>query len=117
MGFKAKIIGNTVIIRLEGDLDDCSSVKIKEKIDYLLFKKDIRNLVFDMLQVSFMDSAGIGLLIGRYKQIKQRGGSACLILEDNNIKRILKMSGVLNLFGFADSDDEALEQLRLKALI
>ncbi len=117
MDFKAEIKDNTIVVRLNGELDDCAANKIKEKMDYLLYRKDVENIIFDMSKVNFMDSSGVGLLIGRYKQIKQRGGKACLILEDNNIKRILKMSGVLHLFSCSSTEEEAFDSLQNMVLI
>ena len=56
-----------------------------------------RKIVFDFNQVTFMDSAGIGMLIGRYKMIKMLGGGAELINVNASIKKIFEMCGVLKI--------------------
>lgn len=56
-----------------------------------------RKILFDFNQVTFMDSAGIGMLIGRYKMVKMLGGTAELVNVKPSIKKIFEMSGVLKI--------------------
>lgn len=56
-----------------------------------------RKIVFDFNQVTFMDSAGIGMLIGRYKMVKMLGGSAELVNVKPSIKKIFEMCGLLKI--------------------
>ena len=56
-----------------------------------------RKVMFDFSKVSFMDSAGIGLLIGRYKLIKLLGGNAEIINTNKSIEKVLEMSGIVKI--------------------
>lgn len=56
-----------------------------------------RKVVFDFSKVSFMDSAGIGLLIGRYKLVKMLGGITEIINTTKSIKKVLEMSGIIKI--------------------
>jgi stage II sporulation protein AA (anti-sigma F factor antagonist) len=111
MNFKVELKENTRIAEISGELDDHIAKNIREKIDFVLLRKDISNLIFDLSALTLMDSAGIGLLIGRYKLIKQRNGQAIIVIGTSHAKKILKMSGVLNIFKEAESLSEALEMV------
>ena len=117
MNFEIKINGNALIIELQGELDDYMAKSIRDKLDYVLFRKDIKNIVFDLSKISFMDSAGIGLIIGRYKIIKPRQGKAIIVCDSEYTNRILKMSGVYSLFENYKNLEDALLSLNIKALV
>lgn len=63
-----------------------------------------RKIIFDFNQVTFMDSAGIGMLIGRYKIIKMLGGDAQLENVNPSIKKIFEMCGLLKLIPIKEED-------------
>ncbi|MCL1802940.1 MAG: anti-sigma factor antagonist [Eubacteriaceae bacterium] len=111
MSFKAEINGNTLIAEISGELDDHVAKGIREKLDFTLMKKEIINIVFDLSGLTFMDSSGIGLLIGRYKQVRQRRGKTIVIVGESHSRKVLKMSGIMNIFGEADSIAEAIDML------
>lgn len=56
-----------------------------------------KKVIFDFNQVTFMDSAGIGMLIGRYKMVRMLGGITELMNVNQTIKKIFEMSGVLKI--------------------
>ncbi len=97
MELKIELAGNTAVCGVSGELDDCTAKEAREKLDYLLLRREIKNMVFDFNAVTFMDSAGIGLIMGRYKTVRERGGKVYIICANENIRKILKMSGVLKL--------------------
>ena len=68
--------------------------KIRRKIDEQITRYMPRKTIFDFSRVTFMDSAGIGMIIGRYKMMKLIGGSLEIVNVGNQTKRILEMSGI-----------------------
>lgn len=66
-------------------------------MDYEITRFMPRKVVFDFGKVTFMDSAGIGLLIGRYKLAKMLGGSTRIVNASKSIKKVLEMSGVVRI--------------------
>lgn len=66
-------------------------------MDYEITRFMPRKVMFDFSKVSFMDSAGIGLLIGRYKLIKLLGGNAEIINTNKSIEKVLEMSGIVKI--------------------
>ena len=84
----------TLIAYLSGELDHHSSKGIKEKIDYELMKPVTKSLVIDFKGVSFMDSSGIGIIYGRYNNVRSFGGRMGITSLSDNLIRVIRLSGV-----------------------
>ncbi len=87
-----------LVFKITDEIDDCNVQKIRRKADYEIERYMPRKVVFDFDSVTFMDSSGIGLIIGRYKFTNMLGGK----LEVANLtqsvkKKIFEMSGILKL--------------------
>ena len=83
-----------LIFKIPEEIDHCAVEKIRRKADFEIEKHIPRKVIFDFESVTFMDSAGIGLLIGRYKNITSLGGSLEVINATDAVNKILIMSGV-----------------------
>ncbi|MDE6387727.1 MAG: anti-sigma factor antagonist [Lachnospiraceae bacterium] len=92
-----KLIDNYLMIRLPDEIDHHKSVNISAKADRYILSKKVGNVVFDFERTTFMDSSGIGIILGRYKKISCFGGKVYAINADNRIRRILLMSGLQNI--------------------
>lgn len=86
-----------LLFKITEEIDHHTTEKIRRKMDNEITKYMPRKIVFDFNQVTFMDSAGIGMLIGRYKMVKMLGGGAELINVNASIKKIFEMCGVLKI--------------------
>lgn len=84
-------------IQITEEIDHHTTEKLRRKMDYEITRFMPRKVVFDFSKVSFMDSAGIGLIIGRYKLAKMLGGSTKIINSSKSIKKVLEMSGVVRI--------------------
>ena len=94
-------------VRLSGDIDHHSTQDIRENIDRELMRRGVRNLMMDFSGTGFMDSSGIGLVMGRYKKVKALGGKAWIICNNPNATRILEMSGVFQFIEKCQSIHDA----------
>lgn len=103
--------GTTLIASINGELDHHSIEYVREKIDSQIMKSSIRNLIFDFSDVNFMDSSGIGVIMGRYKNIKKINGNAALINVNLHIRRILEMSGILKIVPIYDNIEHAISSM------
>ena len=83
-----------LVFKITDEIDDCSVQKIRRKADYEIERYMPRKVVFDFSNVSFMDSAGIGLLMGRYKLASMLGGQVEVKNITPSIKKIFEMSGI-----------------------
>ena len=91
-----------LVLEITEEIDHHTTEKIKRRADYEIERFMPRKTIFDFNSVTFMDSAGIGMLIGRYKMAKMFGGTVELRNVKPNIKRILEMCGVLKLVPIVD---------------
>ncbi len=97
-----KVIDNYLMIRLPDEIDHHKSVDISSKADRYILSKQVGNVVFDFERTTFMDSSGIGIILGRYKKISCFGGKVYAVNADNRIRRILMMSGLQNIVEIMD---------------
>lgn len=86
-----------LIIKITDEIDECSVQKIRRKADYEIERYMPKRVIFDFDSVTFMDSAGIGLVIGRYKIANMLGGKLEIANLTQNVKKIFEMCGVLKL--------------------
>lgn len=86
--------GNTLIASIAGELDHHYAEYARHKMDGEIVKSTTKNLIFDFSRLSFMDSSGIGVIIGRYKSIQQLSGKVAIVCDNPQIRRILEMSGI-----------------------
>ena len=86
-----------LVFKITDEIDDCSVQKIRRRADYEIERYMPRKVVFDFDSVTFMDSSGIGLIIGRYKFTNMLGGKLEVANLTQNVKKIFEMSGILKL--------------------
>ena len=91
------IIDNYLCIRMPKEVDHHGAAGIRDNADRLLLNEQVRNIVFDFENTSFMDSSGIGIIIGRYRKISSFGGKVYAIHADDRIQRILRASGMTSI--------------------
>ena len=97
MDIKFNLTDNTLYVSLIGELDDCTSSFTRDAIDEKLRNYNYQNVVFDMSNLTFMDSTGIGVLIGRYKYLKNKNVSTYISNPTSTIEKIFKMSGIYEI--------------------
>lgn len=109
------IIGKYKLLtaRLTGELDHHSVKYIRENIDRELIRKGVRNLAMDFSEVSFMDSSGLGVVMGRYKKVASLGGRLILCGMSENIERMFRMCGMDKILIISNSVEEGLEALNV----
>lgn len=87
----------SLTLRITEELDHHTVEKIRRKADYEIERYIPRKVILDFNQVSFMDSAGIGLILGRYKNVNVLGGKLEVINVNEQVIKILNMSGLSKL--------------------
>ena len=86
-----------LVFKITDEIDDCNAQKLRRKADHEIEKYMPKEVVFDFGKVTFMDSAGIGLIIGRYKFTNMLGGKLEVANLTNSVRKIFEMSGILKL--------------------
>ena len=103
---------NSLIVKLKGELDHHSSESIRLKIDNNYNGNNHLNMVMDLNELTFMDSSGIGLIMGRYRNVVENKGVLLIVCDNNAIKRMLDMSGLLKIIKLYPSLDIALDKIK-----
>ena len=86
-----------LVFKITDEIDDYSFQKIRRRADHEIERYMPRKVIFDFDSVTFMDSAGIGLIIGRYKFTNMLGGKLEVANLTQSVKKIFEMSGLLKL--------------------
>ena len=86
-----------LVLKITDEIDDCKVQEIRRRADCEIERYMPKRVVFDFDSVTFMDSAGIGLIIGRYKFTNMLGGKLEVANLTNSVKKIFEMSGILRL--------------------
>ena len=94
-----------LIFKLEEDIDECAVQKIRRKLDNEIERYMPKEVIFDFNNVSFMDSAGIGLIIGRYKLANMLGGKVQVANMKTPVRKIFEMSGMQRIIPERDKKD------------
>lgn len=94
---KYQVQENCLTIFLPKDVDHHSSEEIRKEADHLIERNHIRYVIFDFEDTNFMDSSGVGVILGRYKMIYMLGGEVWAVHTNERMKKILTMSGVTKI--------------------
>lgn len=99
------------IISLEGEVDVYTAPKLKSRLIDLVDEGKY-NIVVDLQKVEFMDSSGLGVLVGGLKRVKSHNGSVTLVCTQENILKIFRITGLVKVFPIFSSQEEALSNVQ-----
>lgn len=97
MNLKILSKADAVVAVFDGELDEASSMAVKKKLDMAIEMMRVQNFIFDFEQLTFMDSTGIGVLLGRYKKLKQKAVQIFISNPNSSVDKILNMAGVYTI--------------------
>lgn len=107
-----QVTDDILVVSTSGELDHHQAGKLREDIDEAMNAFKCRNLVMDLGKVTFMDSSGIGVVLGRYNKILQKGGRLILTGCSEYVEKILHMAGVFTVIEKENSAQDAVCKLR-----
>ena len=98
MQIKSRVVNKTLYILLSGELDEYTAQSVRKNLDILLeTQKGFIQIVMDLSELTFMDSTGVGVLIGRYKKMRECNKPIFITTPSRNAERIFKMSGLYEI--------------------
>ena len=97
-----KVIDNYLLVRMPEEIDHHLSDCISERADRFILRQEINNIVFDFEDTRFMDSSGIGIIMGRYRKVACFGGKVFAINADSRIRHLLMLSGLHKIVEIMD---------------
>jgi stage II sporulation protein AA (anti-sigma F factor antagonist) len=106
---KLKLAGDTLVVRLQGELDHHAVTGLRSKIDTKL--SQVNNVLFNFNEVGFMDSSGLGLVLGRYKLVSEKGGKVLACSLSPGVQRVFELSGLQTRIPVFATEREALNSV------
>lgn len=103
---RSRTEGDHAVLDVEGEVDMFTAPKLREKIVQLVDEGRYR-IVVNLEGVTFMDSTGLGTLVGGLKRVKEHDGVLALVCTNRPVLRVLGITGLNNVFPVHDSVDQA----------
>ena len=97
MEMRLERLGTTLVAKLNGELDHSCAAEIRERLDKEISTGGMKNLVMDFDMVDFMDSSGIGLVMGRYRLLAKTGAELVISETPPQIYKVMKLAGLERL--------------------
>jgi stage II sporulation protein AA (anti-sigma F factor antagonist) len=106
-----EVKNDVLCIRLEGELDHHTAEDLRNLATNAIEKHQIRHILLNLEHLSFMDSSGLGVILGRYKQIKQLHGEMVVCAISPAIERLFDLSGLFKIMRLEPTEEFALQSL------
>lgn len=97
MVVKNRVYNNTLYVLLSGELDEHSAKNTRITLDEIFSSKGFSQIIIDLSELDFMDSTGIGVLIGRYKKMKDKNIPIYICNPSAHAEKIFKMTGLYEI--------------------
>lgn len=102
---------NNLLVQFKGELDHHTTENVRQKIDQQYFDQRLKNIILDLRGLTFMDSSGIGLIMGRYRNCIEKNGLVAIVSDNSYVDKMLKMSGLLKIITVYTTIESATENL------
>ncbi len=104
---------NVLIVRLRGELDHHTADVVRYKMEDALLRGNVDHVILSLKDLQFMDSSGLGVILGRYKQVKGKGGKMVVCDINPNVHRLLELSGLFKILTVHDNERNAISSLEV----
>jgi len=111
LNYTFEVRQNVLIIRLAGELDHHEAELLRDEWKQMMYQNPIKHVIVNLGEMSFMDSSGLGVILGRYKETLQLGGEMVVCSISPSIKRLFEMSGLFKIVRLEENEEFALESL------
>ncbi|BAU29105.1 SpoIIAA-like anti-anti-sigma regulatory factor [Aneurinibacillus soli] len=101
-------VEDVLIVRLEGELDHHTAELLRHKLEDDIMRNPVSHLLLSLENLHFMDSSGLGVILGRYKQMNARGGDMMVCSLSPVMYRMFELSGLFKILKIKESEHEAL---------
>lgn len=116
MNLEIKKMGDTLLVKIFGDFDLELADHCRREIDRNYEQEAVKNILFDLTGISFIDSSGLGVILGRYRKVKENEGKVVIASGDSRIMKILNLSGITRLIPVYPDTAQALKYLAGKVM-
>jgi stage II sporulation protein AA (anti-sigma F factor antagonist) len=111
LNIELEVKNEILCVRLAGELDHHTAEDLRLQVNEVLESQPIQHILLNLEHLSFMDSSGLGVILGRYKVIRNKGGEMVVCSISPSIKRLFDMSGLFKIVHLAEDEVNALTVL------
>ena len=104
IGISVQTQKEIMFVNLTGELDQSTTQQVKVRLITTIVAHDIKHIVFNLKALTFMDSSGIGIILGRYNQVKSIGGRVFVIGMNPVVDKVFHMSGLNQIITVIDDE-------------
>lgn len=108
MELKFESVNDALIIHMYGELDHHNCEEVRSKLDDRIEREKSKKVILDFSGITFMDSSGIGVIIGRYKKMNLSNGKICVAQARNTVEKVFMLSGMNKIIDIYNTIDDAL---------
>jgi len=99
----------SLIVPVTGELDHHLAGALRARIDPVLMREGIRDIIYDFSNAEFMDSAGVGMIMGRHRQVSYLGGRTGVCGVGQAMDRVLRLAGLYRIVTKFENREEAVK--------
>lgn len=111
LNIEMKKLRDVLLVRLSGELDHHTADGVRQRIDHELEKDRYPHVIINLKELTFMDSSGLGVIIGRYKRINEQEGTLAVCSLHPSIRKLFELSGMFKIISAYEREEEALDEL------
>ncbi|MGL4373209.1 MAG: anti-sigma F factor antagonist, partial [Turicibacter sp.] len=93
-------------VNLSGELDHHTADQLRSRLNSVMLEHQIRHIVFNLKHLDFMDSSGIGIILGRYNQLKSVNGTVMVIGMKPLVKKVFELSGLTQIIKVIEDETQ-----------
>ncbi|MCL5057864.1 MAG: anti-sigma F factor antagonist [Actinobacteria bacterium] len=109
MDLQKEISKEVLLVRLSGEIDLAVTDTLRDSLDEELERDSpVKNIIVNLSGVTFIDSSGLGVMLGRYRKISKAGGKMFIVGASPQVRRILEISGLLNIMKECPDEERAM---------
>ena len=112
IGIGVQTQGELIFVNLTGELDQSTTDQVRIRLMTALAVHDVKHIVFNLKGLTFMDSSGIGLILGRYNQVKALGGKVFVLGMDTTVHKVFHMAGLNQIITVIDDETQMMRILK-----
>lgn len=110
MEIQIEITGGALVVRLSGEIDLAVADTLRNSLESQLDSNpQVKNIVLNLNRVTYIDSSGLGVMLGRYRRLSKQGGRMFIVGAAPQVKKVLDLSGLLNIMQECPSESSAVD--------
>ena len=111
LGISVQTQKEIMFVNLTGELDQSTADQVKLRLKATLAAHDVKHIVFNLKALTFMDSSGIGIILGRYNQVKSIGGRVFVLGMNPTVNKMFHMAGLNQIITIIDDESKVMDIL------